>query len=88
MSNFYQEEFPYVTGIAEYDPVEAYDCAFLACLPSYKDMQSLQADSQVILMEEFNTMQDLDGYVNAVHPFAFSAKANALDMPNYYQAMN
>eukprot|EP00957_Ditylum_brightwellii_P129974 9913241-Ditylum_brightwellii.AAC.2 len=62
----YQEEFPHVTGIAEYDP----------------------ADSQARLVEEFNTMQDLDGYVNAVHPLVFAAKANALDMPNYYQAMN
>eukprot|EP00957_Ditylum_brightwellii_P202896 15332303-Ditylum_brightwellii.AAC.1 len=60
----YQEELPYVTGIAEYDPVEAHDGAFLACLPSYKDMQSLQVDSQ-----------DLDGYVNDVHPLAFAAKA-------------
>eukprot|EP00957_Ditylum_brightwellii_P157027 11950503-Ditylum_brightwellii.AAC.2 len=51
-------------------------------------MQSLQADSQVRLVEEFNTMQDLDDYVNAVHPLAFVAKANALYMPNYYQAMN
>eukprot|EP00957_Ditylum_brightwellii_P100446 7656632-Ditylum_brightwellii.AAC.1 len=33
-------------------------------------------------------MQDLDGYVNAVHPLAFAAKANALNTPNYYQAMN
>eukprot|EP00957_Ditylum_brightwellii_P153280 11665901-Ditylum_brightwellii.AAC.1 len=56
----YQEKFPYVTSIAEYDLVEAHDCAFLACFPSYKDMWSSQADSQVRLMEEFNTMQDLD----------------------------
>eukprot|EP00957_Ditylum_brightwellii_P103374 7877782-Ditylum_brightwellii.AAC.1 len=73
----YQEEFPHVTGIAEYDLVEAHDCTFLACLSSYKDMQSLRAESQ-----------DLDGYVNAVHSLAFTAKANVLGMPNYYQAMN
>eukprot|EP00957_Ditylum_brightwellii_P178512 13598153-Ditylum_brightwellii.AAC.1 len=70
-------DFPYVTGIAEYVPVEAHNHAFLACLPSYKDVCSSQVDSQ-----------DLDGYVNAVHPLAFVAKANALDTPNYYQAMN
>eukprot|EP00957_Ditylum_brightwellii_P081316 6185711-Ditylum_brightwellii.AAC.1 len=33
-------------------------------------------------------MQDLDGYVNAIHPLSFSAKVNVLSMPNYHQVMN
>eukprot|EP00957_Ditylum_brightwellii_P007323 555956-Ditylum_brightwellii.AAC.1 len=51
-------------------------------------MQESQKDSQVRLIEEIGKMQDVDGYVNAVNPSVFAAKANALDSPNYYQAMN
>eukprot|EP00957_Ditylum_brightwellii_P047105 3577258-Ditylum_brightwellii.AAC.1 len=57
-------------------------------MPSFNDMCKSQKDSQVRLIEEIGTMQDLDGYVNAVEPLAFVAKVNALDTQNYYQAMN
>eukprot|EP00957_Ditylum_brightwellii_P064088 4862012-Ditylum_brightwellii.AAC.1 len=57
-------------------------------MPSFNDIHKSQKDSQVRLIEEIGKMQDIDRYVNAVHPLAFAAKVNALDTPNYYQAMN
>eukprot|EP00957_Ditylum_brightwellii_P129089 9846820-Ditylum_brightwellii.AAC.1 len=33
-------------------------------------------------------LHEVDGYTNGEHPFALAAKANAMDILNYWQAMN
>eukprot|EP00957_Ditylum_brightwellii_P202841 15332037-Ditylum_brightwellii.AAC.1 len=40
------QDFPYVAGIAELDPMEAKNREFISCLPSYEDMRASQKDSQ------------------------------------------
>eukprot|EP00957_Ditylum_brightwellii_P069897 5308082-Ditylum_brightwellii.AAC.1 len=37
---------------------------------------------------ELSKIHEVDRYVNGEHPFALAAKANAMDTPNYWQAMN
>eukprot|EP00957_Ditylum_brightwellii_P140094 10674658-Ditylum_brightwellii.AAC.1 len=45
-------------------------------------------DAQVHQVEALNRQQEVDEYVNRLHPIAFAAQVNAMDTPNNWQAMN
>ncbi len=46
-----------------------------------KDIQARRYDA-------INQSHELDGFINGMHPFTFAAKANEMDVTNYWQAMH
>eukprot|EP00957_Ditylum_brightwellii_P087118 6630527-Ditylum_brightwellii.AAC.1 len=89
--------FPYVTGAGMSVPTEIsfhdvmaadHTASFVATLTSYSEMFPQQVNCQVCQIEEMNQLHEVEGHVNGVHPFSFAAQGNAIDTPNYWQAMH
>eukprot|EP00957_Ditylum_brightwellii_P037282 2822305-Ditylum_brightwellii.AAC.1 len=77
------------TEISFHDAMAAdHAASFVATLPSYSETFPWQVDCQVHQLEEVNQLHEVEGHVNEVHPFSFAAQANAIDTPNYWQAMH
>eukprot|EP00957_Ditylum_brightwellii_P174272 13267998-Ditylum_brightwellii.AAC.1 len=73
------QEYPYVVETAKQDLAgdKKYTDIFLAShlssLPPANTMTSEQMDAQVRQVEALNRQQEVDGYVNGLHPMAFAA---------------
>eukprot|EP00957_Ditylum_brightwellii_P069969 5314532-Ditylum_brightwellii.AAC.1 len=48
-------------------------------LPPFNAMTPNQVNSQIRQVEALNNFQEVDGFVNGLHPMAFAAQAHAMD---------